>query len=40
MQTAGGMQKVNCVDVEGIFRIIQSIPSIKAEPINLLQNNI
>lgn len=33
MQTAGGMQKVNCADVEGIFRIIQSIPSKKAEPI-------
>lgn len=33
MQTAGGMQKVNCADVEGIFRIIRSIPSKKAEPI-------
>ena len=33
MQTAGGSQKVNCADVEGIFRIIQSIPSKKAEPI-------
>ncbi len=33
MQTAGGLQKVNCADVEGIFRIIQSIPSKKAEPI-------
>ncbi len=33
MQTAGGKQNVNCADVEGIFRIIQSIPSKKAEPI-------
>jgi DNA-damage-inducible protein D len=32
MQTAGGMQKVNCANTEGIFRIIQSIPSPKAEP--------
>lgn len=35
MQTAGGLQKVNCSDVAGIFRIIQSIPSKKAEPIKL-----
>lgn len=33
MQTAGGPQKVNCADIKGIFRIIQSIPSKKAEPI-------
>ena len=33
MQTAGGVQKVNCADMAGIFRIIQSIPSKKAEPI-------
>jgi DNA-damage-inducible protein D len=32
LQTAGGMQKVNCANTEGIFRIIQSIPSPKAEP--------
>ncbi|MES2023323.1 MAG: Bro-N domain-containing protein [Patescibacteria group bacterium] len=30
--TAGGLQKMNCADLEGIFRIIQSIPSPKAEP--------
>ena len=30
--TAGGKQKVNCANTEGIFRIIQSIPSPKAEP--------
>ena len=30
--TEGGPQKINCADLEGIFRIIQSIPSSKAEP--------
>ncbi len=30
--TAGGMQKTNFTDTKGIFRIIQSIPSKKAEP--------
>lgn len=32
VQTAGGRQKMNCSTTEGIFRIIQSIPSPKAEP--------
>lgn len=32
IQTTGGKQKVNCADTEGIFRLIQSIPSPKAEP--------
>ena len=32
VQTAGGKQRVNCATQEGIFRIIQSIPSKKAEP--------
>lgn len=32
IQTTGGKQKVNCADTEGVFRIIQSIPSPKAEP--------
>ena len=32
VQTAGGKQKVNCAAREGIFRIIQAIPSPKAEP--------
>ncbi|OHB72431.1 MAG: phage antirepressor protein [Planctomycetes bacterium RBG_13_63_9] len=32
IQTEGGLQKVNCANTEGIFRIIQSIPSPKAEP--------
>ena len=30
--TAGGRQRVNCATTEGIFRLIQSIPSPKAEP--------
>ena len=32
IQTEGGKQSMNCSDTEGIFRIIQSIPSKKAEP--------
>src|SRR3989344_4634434 len=32
IETAGGKQRVNCANTEGIFRIIQSIPSLKAEP--------
>src|SRR3989344_1216865 len=32
VKTAGGSQKMNCANTEGIFRIIQSIPSPKAEP--------
>ncbi len=32
LETEGGKQKVNCANAEGIFRIIQSIPSPKAEP--------
>jgi hypothetical protein len=35
VQTAGGIQKLNCANTEGIFRIIQSIPSSKAEPFKL-----
>ena len=30
--TEGGPQKINCANTEGVFRIIQSIPSPKAEP--------
>jgi len=33
IDTAGGKQKLNCANTEGIFRIIQSIPSPKAEPL-------
>jgi len=32
MPTRGGVQQINCANTEGIFRIIQSIPSPKAEP--------
>ncbi|MBR1718304.1 MAG: Bro-N domain-containing protein [Bacilli bacterium] len=32
MDTKGGKQNINCADTEGILRIIQSIPSRKAEP--------
>jgi hypothetical protein len=32
VETEGGKQKLNCANTEGIFRIIQSIPSPKAEP--------
>jgi hypothetical protein len=33
VQTAGGKQKTNFATIEGVFRIIQSIPSPKAEPL-------
>ena len=32
VETAGGKQKAYCWNTEGIFRLIQSIPSPKAEP--------
>ena len=32
VDTIGGVQKVNCANTESMFRIIQSIPSKKAEP--------
>jgi DNA-damage-inducible protein D len=32
IETKGGKQKVNCANIKGLFRIIQSIPSPKAEP--------
>jgi hypothetical protein len=32
LATEGGKQQVNCANTEGVFRIIQSIPSPKAEP--------
>lgn len=32
IKTAGGRQKMYCWNTEGIFRLIQSIPSSKAEP--------
>ncbi len=35
INTIGGKQKMNCVNTEGAFRIVQSIPSQKAEPFKL-----
>ncbi|MCX6716076.1 MAG: Bro-N domain-containing protein [Candidatus Taylorbacteria bacterium] len=35
ISTRGGPQKMNCADLAGILRIIQSIPSPKAEPFKL-----
>jgi hypothetical protein len=32
VETTRGSQKLNCANTEGVFRIIQSIPSPKAEP--------
>jgi len=32
IETSGGKQRMNCANTEGVFRIIQSIPSPKAEP--------
>jgi len=35
IETPGGSQKINCSNIEGIFRIIQSISSPKVEPLKL-----
>jgi hypothetical protein len=35
IDTSGGKQHINCVSVKGAFRLIQSIPSKKAEPFKL-----
>ncbi|TAJ77232.1 MAG: phage antirepressor protein [Gallionellaceae bacterium] len=32
IDTEGGVQRLNCANTEGLFRLIQSIPSPKAEP--------
>ncbi len=32
VETVGGKQRINCANTEGIFRLIQSILSSKAEP--------
>lgn len=32
VETSGGSQRINCANTEGVFRIIQSIPSPRAEP--------
>jgi hypothetical protein len=35
VETVGGKQKLNCASAKGLLRIIQSIPSPKAEPFKL-----
>jgi len=35
VDTAGGKQKMGCANAQGLLRIIQSIPSPKAEPFKL-----
>ena len=35
VETIGGKQKLNCASTKGLLRIIQSIPSPKAEPFKL-----
>ena len=35
VQTSGALQNMNCVNTEGAFRILKSIPSPKAEPFKL-----
>jgi prophage antirepressor-like protein len=35
LQTKGGVQEINCASIQGIFRIVQSISSPKAEPFKL-----
>jgi DNA-damage-inducible protein D len=33
IETAGGIQKLNCANTEGVLRIAMSVPSPKAEPL-------
>ena len=40
IETAGGKQKMNCANTEGILRIIMSVPSPKAEPLKLWLANV
>ena len=35
VKTQGGKQRVNCASQQGLFRLIQSIPSPKAEPFKI-----
>ncbi len=35
VETTGGKQRMNCANTEGVFRIIMSVPSPKAEPLKL-----
>ena len=39
-QTIGGKQKINFTDLNGAFRLIQSIPSKKAEPVKQWLANV
>lgn len=40
IETVGGIQKLSCANTEGIFRIIQSIPSPKAKNPSLCFFNL
>jgi DNA-damage-inducible protein D len=35
LDTVGGKQKVLCANTEGVFRIVMSVPSFKAEPLKV-----
>lgn len=35
LETLGGKQKVLCANTEGVFRIVMSMPSFKAEPLKI-----
>lgn len=35
VETKGGVQNMNCANTEGVFRLIQSIPSPKVEPFKM-----
>jgi DNA-damage-inducible protein D len=40
IEAEGGKKKIDCANTEGIFRIIQSIPSSKAEPFKRWQARV
>lgn len=40
VRTEGGVQRINCANTKGVLRIIQSIPSHKAEPFKRWLANI
>jgi DNA-damage-inducible protein D len=35
LDTVGGKQKVLCANTEGVFRVVMSVPSFKAEPLKV-----
>jgi DNA-damage-inducible protein D len=35
LETVGGKQKVLCANTEGVFRIVMSVPSFRAEPLKV-----